>query len=151
MSQDEKDKFIGCSSYLRGRREKAKTRGGLRLSILPQASYQVATATIHIPNHTAHPMGTGLLSVCRSIGTDIDLCFFPASGNRNGTGLNNRGTNGNYWSVSLNSQTNGYNLNFNESGVNPANNNNRFNGFPVRAVQHSSIEQSIMTKITTAA
>ena len=149
MRQDEKDKFIGCSSYLRRRREKAKTRGSLRLSILPQASYQVATDII--PNHTAHPMGTGLLSVCRSIGTDIDLCFFPASGNRNGTGLNNRGTNGNYWSVSLNSQTNGYNLNFNSEGVNPANNNSRFNGFSVRAVQHSSIEQSIVTKITTAA
>ena len=151
MSQDEKDKFIGCSSYLRRRREKAKTRSGLRFSILLCASYQVATDTLHILYHTAHPMGTGLLSVCRSIGTDIDLCFFPASGNRNGTSLNNRGTNGNYWSVSLNSQTNGYNLNFNASGVNPANNNNRFNGFPVRAVQHSSIEQSIMTKITTAA
>ena len=151
MRQDEKDKFIGCSSYLRGRREKAKTRSGLRLSILLCASYQVATDTLHILNHTAHPMGTGLLSVCRSIATDIDLCFFPASGNSNGTSLNNRGTNGNYWSVSLSSQTNGYRLYFNESGVNPANNNNRFNGFPVRAVQHSSIEQSIMTKITTAA
>ena len=77
--------------------------------------------------------------------------FFPASGRRYGTGLHNRGANGNYWSVSLNSQTNGYNLNFNSTGVNPANNNNRFNGFPVRAVQHSSIEQSTMTKITTAA
>ena len=149
MRQDEKDKFIGCPSYLRRRREKSKTRGGLRLSILPQASYQVTTDTI-IPNHTAHPMGSGLLSVCRLFGTDIDLCFFPASGNRNGTGLNNRGSNGNYWSSSLNSQTNGYNLNFNSEGVNPANNNNRFNGFSVRAVQHSSIEQSIMTKITTA-
>jgi len=62
--------------------------------------------------------------------------FFPASGNRNGTSLNNRGSNGNYWSSSLNSQTNGYNLNFNSSNVNPANNNNRFNGFSVRAVQH---------------
>ena len=135
MRQDEKDKFIGCSSYLRRRREKVKTRGGLRLSILPQASYQVATDTIHIPNHTAHPMGTGLLSVCRSIGTDIDLCFFPASGNRNGTGLNNRGSNGNYWSSSLYSQTYGYYLYFNESGVYPANSNDRFYGFSVRAVQ----------------
>ena len=151
MSQDVKDKFIGCSSYLRRRREKAKTRSGLRFSILLCASYQVATDTLHILNHTAHPMGTGLLSVCRLFGTDIDLCFFPASGNRNGTGLNNRGSNGNYWSSSLNSQTNGYNLNFNASGVNPANNNNRFNGFSVRAVQHSSIEPSTTTKITTAA
>lgn len=52
--------------------------------------------------------------------------------------MNNRGTNGNYWSSSLNSQANGYNLNFNSEGVNPANTNNRFNGFSVRAVQHSS-------------
>ena len=60
---------------------------------------------------------------------------FTASGNRNGTGLNNRGSNGNYWSASLNSQTNGYNLNFNSGGVSPANYGSRFNGFSVRAVQ----------------
>lgn len=112
MCQDEKDKFIGCPSYLRGRREKAKTRSGLRLSIPLQASYQVATDII--PTNTAHPMGTGRLSVCRS-NCCIDVRIFPASGNRNGTGLNNRGTNGNYWSASLNSQTNGYNLNFNRT------------------------------------
>jgi hypothetical protein len=135
MRQDEKDKFIGCPSYLRGRREKVKTRGGLRLSILPQASYQVATDTILIPNHTAHPMGTGRLSVCRQSGTDHDLCFFPASGNRKGTGLNNRGSNGNYWSASLNSQTNGYYLLFSASEVYPADNLYRYHGFSVRAVQ----------------
>lgn len=147
MRQDEKDKFIGCPSYRRRRREKAKTRSGLRLSIPLQASYQVATGII--PTHTAHPKGTGAVSVFRSH-CCIDVRIFPASGNRNGTGLNNRGTNGNYWSASLNSQTNGYNLNFNSTAVNPANNNNRFNGFSVRAVQHSSIQQSV-TKITTAA
>ena len=63
--------------------------------------------------------------------------FYPASGylnNGNGT-LNNVGSNGYYWSASPNSQTNGYNLNFNSSNVNPSNNNNRANGFPVRCVQ----------------
>ena len=77
--------------------------------------------------------------------------FFPASGNRNGTGLNNHGSNGNYWSSSLNSQTNGYNLNFNSGGVNPANNNNRFNGFSVRAVQHlhNTWKQLVMAMNTT--
>ena len=75
------------------------------------------------------------------------MSHFPASGNRNGTGLNNRGSNGNYWSASLNSQTNGYNLNFNSSGVNPANNNNRFNGFSVRAVQHLLIIRSVLTAL----
>ena len=61
--------------------------------------------------------------------------FFPASGYRNGTGLSNRGSNGYYWSASLNSQTNGYNLDFNSGGVNPANSSSRFYGFSVRAVQ----------------
>lgn len=62
--------------------------------------------------------------------------FFPASGNYNGTSLNNRGSNGNYWSSSYNSATNAYNLNFNSSNVNPANNNNnRRYGFTARAVQ----------------
>lgn len=64
--------------------------------------------------------------------------FFPAAGNGNGTSLNNRGTNGNYWSASWNSAANAYNLNFNSSSVNPQNNNNRYNGYSVRAVQHST-------------
>ena len=61
--------------------------------------------------------------------------FFPASGYRNGTGLNGRGSNGGYWSASLNSQTYGYYLSFNSTGVNPASSSNRFYGFSVRAVQ----------------
>ena len=57
-----------------------------------------------------------------------------ASGNRNRTsgGLNNVGSNGNYWSYASNSQANAYNLNFNSSNLNPLNNNNRANGFSVR-------------------
>ena len=61
--------------------------------------------------------------------------FFPASGNINGTSLNYRGTNGDYWSASFNSATNAYYLYFNSSGVNPASNSNRRLGFSVRAVQ----------------
>ena len=61
--------------------------------------------------------------------------FFPASGNYNGTSLNNRGSNGNYWSSSYNSATNAYNLNFNSSNVNPADSSNRRCGFTARAVQ----------------
>ena len=64
--------------------------------------------------------------------------FFPASGNRDGSALNNRGSNGNYWSSVFNSSTNAYNLNFNSGNVNPANNNNRRNGLTIRPVQHSS-------------
>jgi uncharacterized protein (TIGR02145 family) len=61
--------------------------------------------------------------------------LLPASGNRNNSNgtLNNRGNNGNYWSSTENG-TNAYNLNFNSGSVNPANNNNRLNGFSVRCV-----------------
>jgi len=61
--------------------------------------------------------------------------FFPASGYRYGTGLDDRGSNGVYWSASLYSQTHGYNLSFNSGGVYPANTSTRFYGFSVRAVQ----------------
>ena len=61
--------------------------------------------------------------------------FFPASGVRYGTGLNGRGSYGNYWSASLRSQADGCNLYFNSGGVNPASYNGRFRGFSVRAVQ----------------
>lgn len=60
--------------------------------------------------------------------------FFPAAGNYNGTSLNNRGSNGNYWSSSWISATNARNLNFNSSSVNPQNSNNRRNGFSLRGV-----------------
>ena len=64
--------------------------------------------------------------------------LFSASGNGAGSSWNNRGANGNYWSASFNSARNARNLNFNSGGVNPQNNNNRYNGFAVRAVQHLS-------------
>ena len=67
--------------------------------------------------------------------------FFPAVGNCNNGSVNNVGSNGNYWSSSLNTSNviNGWNLNFNSGNCN-MNNNNRYNGFPVRAVfgQHLS-------------
>ena len=61
--------------------------------------------------------------------------FFPAAGNYYGTTLFNEGTHGSYWSSSLYSQANAYNLYFFSSGVYPQNNNHRFYGFTVRAVQ----------------
>ena len=90
-----------------------------------------------------------LNSNCDSIWTDEDgvsgrrftsringnSIFFPASGSRYGAGLNYRGSNGYYWSSSLNSQSRGYYLSFNASGVYPAIYYDRFYGFSVRAVQ----------------
>jgi hypothetical protein len=65
--------------------------------------------------------------------------FFSCSGNGNGRSWNNRGANGSYWSSTWNSARNARNLNFNSDGVNPQNNNNRYNGFALRPVQHFSI------------
>ena len=62
------------------------------------------------------------------------IVFFPASGNVNGSTLNNRGSNGNYWSRSFNSSANAWKLNFNSSDQN-VNTNNRNNGFAVRGVR----------------
>ncbi|MDO5481104.1 MAG: hypothetical protein Q4F60_02035 [Candidatus Saccharibacteria bacterium] len=61
---------------------------------------------------------------------------FVRSGNYNWTSgsLNNRGSNGNYWSRESNSPTNAYNLNFNSTNFNPQNTNNKINGFTVRCV-----------------
>ena len=61
--------------------------------------------------------------------------LLPAAGNRNDTNLNNLGSNGNYWSSSLNTDNpnNAWNVNFNSGNVN-RNNNNRYNGFSVRPV-----------------
>jgi len=63
------------------------------------------------------------------------LIFFPCSGRGYGTGLNNRGSIGLYWSASLFLQKLGYYLRFYSEGVFPAYNDYRFLGFPVRAVQ----------------
>jgi hypothetical protein len=62
--------------------------------------------------------------------------FMPFAGYIYGSGLNGRGSNGYYWSASLYSAADGYNLYFNSGGVNPASIDNRFLGFSVRAVQN---------------
>ena len=84
--------FIGRTSFTLVVREKRKTPDSL-------APIRVAT-----------PSG------CRKRRRPKSL-FFPCSGNGNGSSWNNRGSNGNYWSSSLNSATNGRNLNFNSGGV----------------------------------
>lgn len=60
--------------------------------------------------------------------------FLPAAGVYNGTTLNNRGSEGLYWSSTYLSATNARLLYFNSSDINPQNDDNRRLGFPVRAV-----------------
>ena len=59
----------------------------------------------------------------------------PAAGNRNGSDVNDAGTNGNYWSSTPNDENNAYNVNFNDNDLNTDNNDNRNNGQSVRLVQ----------------
>ena len=61
--------------------------------------------------------------------------FFPASGDYDGTSLNNRGTYGYYWSSTWYSETSARILYFNSTNVYPQSNNTRRLGFTVRAVQ----------------
>ena len=60
--------------------------------------------------------------------------FIIRSGSFGGGSLNYQASYGALWSGTTNSGTNAYNLNYNSSNVNPANNNNRQNGFPVRCI-----------------
>lgn len=79
-------------------------------------------------------------SVVPSVSADCPFItlFLPAAGNRNGASFNNVGSNGNYWSSSVNetNPNNARRLNFN-SGYADVNNNNRYNGFTVRAVRRA--------------
>jgi len=59
----------------------------------------------------------------------------PGNRNRSDGTVNNEGSNGYYWSGSVNGD-NARNLNFNSSDVNPNNNNNRANGFSVRCLKN---------------
>lgn len=88
-----------------------------------------------IPQHQSYRWQPTQSSIVHS----LQGLFFSCSGNGNGRSWNNRGSNGNYWSSTWNSARNARNLNFNSGGVNPQNNNNRYNGFALRPVQHFSI------------
>ena len=63
------------------------------------------------------------------------LLFFACSGSGSGQSWYNRGSNGRYWSRSLNSQAHGRSLYFGSGGVSPQSNDRRFGGFARRAVQ----------------
>lgn len=79
----------------------------------------------------------GVISVLSAMGISglpTSSVFLPAAGNRNGTSVNNVGSNGNYWSSTANDSDNAWNLNFNGSDAN-MNNNNRYNGQSVRLVR----------------
>ena len=77
----------------------------------------------------------------------LSFVLLPAAGYRNGTSVNNAGSNGNYWSSTYNNSNNAYNLNFNSGNVNPSNNNNRYNGQSVRLVRLLSLFSTLVLDI----
>ena len=62
------------------------------------------------------------------------VVFLPAAGNRNGTSLNNAGSNGYYWSSSCDISSGAYFLSFYSGGVGPNDRSYRCSGFFVRLV-----------------
>ena len=68
--------------------------------------------------------------------------LLPVAGNRNNSNgsLNNVGSNGNYWSATVDG-TNARNLNFNSSNAN-MNSNNRANGNSVRCLKDYNLQNS---------
>ena len=110
----------------------------------PESSAVITEASVRSKSHNplalkgeeSRPNLGHVASLHQKNGVIKTEVIFPLAGYRNQSdgSLNNRGSNGNYWSSSPNG-SNAYNLNFNSSNVNPANNNNRANGLTVRCVK----------------
>lgn len=112
-----------------------KGKGTVQKNYIGRSSCVVSSVCEKVKIMLGLALRNSLHVSCKEV--TVATFFFPCSGNGNGTSWNNRGSNGNYWASTLNSAANGRNLNFNSGGVNPQNNNNRFNGFAVRPVQQS--------------
>lgn len=90
----------------------------------------------HTRKHTRKPSGPRQLTFWADLFPVVaEKDCRMAAGYRNDSSLSNAGSNGNYWSSSLNTSNanNARNLNFNSSNHN-TNNNNRYNGQSVRPV-----------------
>ena len=98
---------------------------------------QANTKDVFIFSSILYSIGTGyipLLSMNFASKQPSGSWSGTFSGNWN-TGLDDQGSNGYFWSSTVNSATNARNLNFDTSIVNPGNNdNNKYNGFGVRCV-----------------
>ena len=77
----------------------------------------------------------GIKGICLMSKANGKTIFFPCSGIGDGNSWYGRGSDGFYWSSSLQSSTYGRYLNFGSGGVSPQSVNHRFYGFAVRPVQ----------------
>ena len=93
--------------------------------------YTATSGTVYYPG--AHEVTEG--DVTSIADGDIHI-FFPASGFADGTGVNGRGSRGDYWSSSLHPSYSyfGLRLYFHSGNINPQHNHYRYYGFCVRSV-----------------
>lgn len=93
--------------------------------------YTGISGTVYYPG--AHEITEGDITSIADGDTHI---FFPASGNADGTGVYNRGSNGLYWSRSLHPSysSRGLHLYFGSGYIYPQSNSCRYGGFCVRSV-----------------
>ena len=98
--------------------------------------YIDATGT-EIPAETTNKLVTvnGIVGLYLQSVANGNRLFFAASGYGDGSSWSIRGSYGFYWSASFNSSRNARNLYFYSGGVRPQNNDGRYYGFAVRAVQ----------------
>lgn len=69
--------------------------------------------------------------------------FLPAAGLYIGASVNNRGSGGDYWASTLNSETTARRLGFTSTGVTNQGGNDRYFGFSIRAVQDGTPNRSV--------
>lgn len=99
--------------------------------------YVQADGTTVIPTSTTNKLVTvnGVTGIYLRSKINGNLLFFPCSGLGYGQSWYYRGSDGYFWSLSLNSAALGRDLRFNSGGVNPQTAYDRFCGFAVRPVQ----------------
>ncbi|MBR1877696.1 MAG: hypothetical protein IJ814_01695 [Paludibacteraceae bacterium] len=115
---------------------KATVNSVTGLIILPDdwsTSYHALTST----NTTSAAFNSNTISAS-DWASDFEAhnaVFLPAAGYRNGTSVSYVGTSGYYWSSTSKSSDYAFRLYFNGSSLNPASNNDRYDGRSVRLVQ----------------
>ena len=121
---------------------------GKTLKSEDDAAYQATNGVAHMPTREQfvelYNNSIGVFAsvnginglVITSMKDQTKTLFIPASGYCHGTSLNNRGTNGNYWSSSLYSSnpSNAYYLYFRSGYVGPQYYYYRYSGYSVRGV-----------------
>lgn len=104
--------------------------------LIANITFMKADGVTPIPSTTNNKLVTveGVKGIYLKSNINGNMLFFACSGNGIGTQWKNRGTNGNYWSASFDSERNAFYLIFGNTGVNPQGSGNRYSGRAIRPV-----------------